>query len=222
MIPVNVSPEIVPLTVKPEEIVPLPLIIKFLPAVILPVVEIVGILMVSVKVPVSAFTVVNKPVWPVTVVPETRVNVPVAQVRLVNCPTSPVTVAPDKKVVKTPETPVTFENLAVSPVIVAPERLVVKTPEIPVNVVALTVSPVTVAPETRVVPTKFVPVMFVPEILEIFALVPVRLNTVPVPRVAVFPVITSPLSRVKLPVPIVAVSLIKVVILPVTAFKFVA
>ena len=107
-----------------------------------------------------------------------------------------------------------------SPVIDAPETWEVNVPEMPVIVVPLIESPVTVAPETSVVPTRLVPVMLVPEILDMFALVPVRLNIVPVPKETVLPVIVCPLRRIKLPVPIVAKSASKVVMLPVEALMF--
>ena len=54
VVPVTVVPDSVPLTVKPEDIVPLPLITKLPPAVMLPVVAMVGIEIVEVNIPVAA------------------------------------------------------------------------------------------------------------------------------------------------------------------------
>ena len=116
-------PDSVPLTVRPDEMVPLPLIIRFPPAIMLPVVVIVGIERVSTKTPVRASIRWNNPLTPVIVKPETReVKTPVVPVIEVNLPTLPVIMAPDTSLVNTPDTPVTTVALTDVPVIAAPDN----------------------------------------------------------------------------------------------------
>ena len=51
------------------------------------------------------------------------VKVPETPVKLLNKPVLPVTVAPDTDVVNVPETPVTVENTAAAPVTVVPDNV---------------------------------------------------------------------------------------------------